>query len=153
MDAHTLVSLLGDRAGIPLSLSEAGTLALLFENDVILNLEHAASEDALHLYVIVGGDPYDDEERLALYGDMLEANLFCHDTGGGSLGLDDATGEILLTRRVELAMAHVGHLSEAIETLVAAAIQWKSKIADAAISDDAVALADPSEPLPFNMRA
>ena len=43
MDVHTLVSLLGDRAGIPLSLSEAGTLALQFENDVILNLEHASS--------------------------------------------------------------------------------------------------------------
>ncbi len=50
-------------------------------------------------------------------------------------------------------MADVGHLSEAIETLVAAALQWKSKIAGAAISDDAVALASPSEPLPFTMRA
>ena len=67
---------------------------------------------------------------------MLEANLFCHDTGGGSLGLDDATGEILLTRRVELVVADVGYLSEAIETLVAAAMQWKSKIAGAAMSDD-----------------
>jgi hypothetical protein len=153
MDVHTLVSLLGDRAGIPLSLSEAGTLALQFENDVILNLEHASSEDALHLYVIVGEDPYDDDERLALYGGMLEANLFCHDTGGGSLGLDDATGEILLTRRVELVVADVGYLSEAIETLVAAAMQWKSKIAGAAMSDESIPPAGPAEPLPFTMRA
>ena len=152
MDVHTLVSLLGDRAGIPLSLSEAGTLALQFENDVILNLEHASSEDALHLYVIVGEDPYDDDERLALYGGMLEANLFCHDTGGGSLGLDDATGEILLTRRVELVVADVGYLSEAIETLVAAAMQWKSKIAGAAMSES-IPPAGPAEPLPFTMRA
>ena len=87
-----------------MSLSEAGTLALQFENDVILNLEHASSEDALHLYVIVGEDPYDDDERLALYGGMLEANLFCHDTAAARW-LDDATGEILLTRRVELVVA------------------------------------------------
>ena len=43
-------------------------------------------EDALHLYVIVGEDPYDDDERLALYGGMLRRIFFCHDTGGGSLG-------------------------------------------------------------------
>ena len=81
---------------------------------------------------------------------MLEANLFCHDTGGGSLGLDDATGEILLTRRVELVVADVGYLSEAIETLVAAAMQWKSKIAGAAMSDESIPPAGPAEPLPFH---
>ena len=78
---------------------------------------------------------------------MLEANLFCHDTGGGSLGLDDATGEILLTRRVELVVADVGYLSEAIETLVAAAMQWKSRSPARRCRTKSIPPAGPAEPL------
>ncbi len=142
MDVHALLSLLGEKSGIPLTLSEVGTLALLFEGDVTLNLEYAASNDALYLYAVVGDIPYDDQARLSMYGAMLEANLFGHETGGGTLAVDDTTGELMLTRHIELAVADVEHLSRAIEQLVSAAAEWRKRLDSPLAFDEDSALLD-----------
>lgn len=155
MDVHTLVSLLGERAGVPLALSEAGTLALQFDDGVALNLEYAEAENVLHLYAIVGEDPHEDDFRLLVYSLMLQGNLFGHETAGGTLSLDDGTGELMLTRRIDLAVADVEYLSEAVETLVTAAAQWKTRLSAPLDAEEGVSMhsIEPSEQPQFSMRA
>ncbi|MFY0478496.1 type III secretion system chaperone [Achromobacter marplatensis] len=155
MDVHTLISLFGERSGVPLALSDAGTLALQFADGVVLNLENAEQDGALHLYVVVGEDPHEDDARLLAYSAMLQANVFCHETAGGTLGLDDSTGDLMLTRRIDLAVADVEYLSEAIEMLVAAAGQWKTRLSAPMEAEDSVPMRaiEPSEQSQFSLRA
>jgi hypothetical protein len=128
MDISSLIALFGEHAGTPLSLNPGGTLALAFDNDLTINLEHDASQDVLHLYAIVGQEPADHDARPAFYRQLLVANVFGHDTGGASLGVDDNSGEVLLTFRLPLAGADVAVLRDAVQSMVAAAAGWRGRL-------------------------
>jgi len=129
MDISSLIALFGEQAGTPLTLTEGGTLALAFDGDLTLNLEHDASQDALHLYAIVGQEPADQATRAAFYRQLLTANVFGHDTGGAALGVDDLSGEVLLTWRLPLAGAEVSVLRDAVQSMVATAASWRERLA------------------------
>ncbi|WP_187394990.1 type III secretion system chaperone [Pigmentiphaga aceris] len=129
MDISSLIALFGEQAGTPLALNQGGTLALAFDNDLTVNLEHDASQDVLHLYVIVGQEPADYDARPAFYRELLVANVFGHDTGGASLGIDDVSGEVLLTLRLPLVSAEVGTLRDAVQSVVETANAWRERLA------------------------
>ena len=128
MDISSLIALFGEQAGTPLTLTEGGTLALAFDNDLTLNLEHDASQDVLHLYAIVGQEPADHTARARFYRQLLTANVFGHETGGAALGVDDLSGEVLLTWRLPLAGADVGVLRDAVQSMVATAASWRERL-------------------------
>lgn len=130
MDAHTLIDLLGARAGTPMVLSPTGTLALNFENGMSLDLRHDASLGVLLLSVVVGEVPVDGEVRLALYGVLLESNLMGEAITGGTLALDQDTEELKLTRCIDLGMTNVEHLANAIEAMAESAEQWGQFLED-----------------------
>lgn len=129
MDISSLIALFGEQAGTPLSLNQGGTLALAFDNDLTINLEHDASQDVLHLYAIVGQEPADLVARPAFYRQLLVANVFGHDTGGASLGVDDLSGEVLLTVRLPLGGTDVTVLRDAVRSMVAVAAGWRERLA------------------------
>lgn len=129
MDISSLIALFGEQAGTPLTLTEGGTLALAFDRDLTLNLEHDASQDVLHLYAIVGQEPTDHARRAAFYRQLLTANVFGHDTGGAALGVDDLSGEVLLTWRLPLAGAEVSVLRDAVQSMVSTAASWRDRLA------------------------
>jgi hypothetical protein len=129
MDISSLIALFGEQAGTPLSLDAGGTLALAFDNDLTINLEHDATHDVLHLYAIVGQEPANHDARAAFYRGLLVANVFGHDTLGAALGVDDASGEVLLTVRLPLVGADVGALRDAVQSMVAAAGNWRERLA------------------------
>jgi len=129
MDISSLIALFGEQAGTPLALNQGGTLALAFDHDLTINLEHDASQDLLHLYVIVGQEPADHTARPAFYRQLLVANVFGHDTGGASLGVDDISGEVLLTWRLPLLGAEVSVLRDAVQSLVDTANIWRERLA------------------------
>ena len=128
MDATSLVSLFGQESGIPLTLGESGTVDLIFENDVTLTLEHDEPLDVMHCYVVLSQEPSDDAARLAVYRGLLTGNVFGHETEGATLAVDDLTGEILLTRRLELMDANVSQLRNVVQSMVSAAIVWREKL-------------------------
>lgn len=132
MDATSLVSLFGQEAGISLALGDAGTVALVFEQGPTLNLEHDKAEDLLHCYVVLGAEPADGARRAELHRELLAANAYGQDTAGATLGLDDSTGEIVLSRRIELARADTAVLRQVIETLVPVAVAWQQRLAGSA---------------------
>ncbi|OZI20039.1 hypothetical protein CAL26_21025 [Bordetella genomosp. 9] len=129
MDAHKLIALFGEESGVPLTLGESGTIDLIFDNDVTVTLEHDDPQDMLHAYAVLGQEPVETDQRLTLYRDMLSANAFGHETEGAALSLDDRTGEILLTRRLELADATVIQLRRTVESMVDVSLSWREKLA------------------------
>jgi hypothetical protein len=135
MDVHTLVSQLGDRTGTPLALDEDGILTLMFENDVEVTMEYDDELNVLQLYAVIGEDPLDDDIRLTLYGTLLEANMAAGGISGGTLALDDESGELLLTREIDLAVADLDHLANATEAMAETAAQWRD-ILDAPLQDE-----------------
>lgn len=128
MDAHSLIALFGEESGVPLSLGESGTIDLVFGNDITLTLEHDEPQEILHAYVVLGQAPDDPEICLVLFRDLLSANTFGHDTDGATLSLDERTGEILLTRRLELIDANVSQLRRMVESMVDVAASWRERI-------------------------
>lgn len=129
MDAHKLIALFGEESGVPLTLGESGTIDLIFDNDVTITLEHDDPQDMLHVYTVLGQEPLETEQQLSLYRDMLAANAFGHETEGAALSLDDRTGEILLTRRLELPDATVSQLRRIVEGMVDVSLRWREKLA------------------------
>jgi hypothetical protein len=138
MDISSLIALFGEQAGTPLTLNQGGTLALAFDDELTINLEHDASQDLLHLYAILGQEPSDHAARPAFYRKLLVANVFGHDTGGASLGIDDISGEVLLTWRLPLAGAEVAVLRDAVQSMVATATAWRERLAAPAAVADAL---------------
>lgn len=128
MDAHTLVSLFGQDAGTPITLNEAGTAALVFEDGPTLNLEHDPGSDTLQCYVVIGPAPTDPDQRQAMFRQLLVANLFGRDTDGATLGLDETTGELVLSRRLELPRADTAWLRTTIESMATVAAQWQQRL-------------------------
>lgn len=131
MDAHSLITLFGQEAGVPLALGESGTVALAFEGGPTVQLEHDPGADALHCYVVIGQAPADAARGAALCRQLLQANAFGRDTDGATLGLDEGTGEIILSRRLELARADAAWLRATVESMVAVAQAWQQRLADA----------------------
>lgn len=151
MDANSLITLFGQEAGTSLALGEAGTLALAFEGGPTLQIEHDPALDVLHCYAVLGAAPADPARGAALCRQMLEANAFGRDTGGATLGLDAATGEIILSRRLELAWADTAQLRAVVESMAAVAQDWRQRL-DGAVSAVSAA-APPAADTAFSMHS
>ena len=130
MDAHTLVALFGQESGTALALSACGTAALAFERGPTLHLEHDPDADLLHCYAVIGMAPADAARRHAIFRQMLAANAFGRDTDGAALGLDEVTGELVLSRRLELAQADTASLRATVESMAAVAAHWQVCLSD-----------------------
>ncbi len=136
MEASSLISLFGQEAGVALALNETGTASLAFETGPVLHLEHDPQADALHCYVVLGQTPADPMRRHDVFRRMLAANAFGRDTDGATLGLDEVTGELLLSRRLELARADTAWLRAIVESMAAVAADWQGRL-DGTARDDA----------------
>ena len=134
MDVHSLIALFGQEAGVPLALGEAGTVALAFEGGPTVQLEHDPAIDALQCYAVIGRLPADAAGGAGLLRQLMQANAFGHDTDGATLGLDEVSGEIILSRRLELARADVAWLRATVESLVAVARTWAERLSEGAVS-------------------
>jgi hypothetical protein len=146
MEVASLIALFGQDSGIPLSLGDSGTLDLVFENNVVVTLEHDDPLDLLHCYVVLGNEPADARERAVVYRSMLIGNVFGHETDGATLGLDELTGELLVSRRLELSDTNVSLLRRVVEGMVNTAIAWRENLTalPRSVSDVAQACATPS---------
>lgn len=136
MDAFTLVALFGQESGTSLALGESGTAALAFENGPTLHLEHDPAADLLHCYAVIGQAPADAERRQTLFRQMLAANAFGRDTDGAALGLDEVSGDLVLSRRLELARADTAGLRATVESMAAVAAHWQAQLGEPAAAAD-----------------
>lgn len=131
MDAKTLISDFGREAGVPLSLGESNTVAIAVEDGPVVELEYDPDMDVLHCYVVLDTITADTEKAATLYRSMLQANAFCSETDGATLGLD--AGEIILSRRLELAWTNIELLTAVVQSLATIARNWPAVLGDQAI--------------------
>lgn len=144
MNASDLIAEFAQRAGVPqLQLSREGTASLVIDGRTTVNLEHDAVSRRLFAYVSLGEPPAADREDY--YARLLGANLFGHGTGGGTIGLDPAGNELLLSRVLDLDLVDYTAFEAALESLVDAAERLAGELASAAPIPMAV---DPGHPDP-----
>lgn len=128
MQLSNLIALYGQESGVPLSMKENGTLALAFNKDLVVNLEHDTGADLLHLYVVVGTEPHSDLECSILFRLLLGSNSFGHETNGATLSLDRVTKEILLTDRLHVPETNVSQLSKKVQLMAETGAVWRDRL-------------------------
>lgn len=82
--------------------TRGATCELELGNGLQMVIEPSRSEEAVHLYAVVGDVPVTDREKFM--ETLLRAQLFHREVGEGCcFGLDDEAGEIMLNRKVSTA--------------------------------------------------
>lgn len=130
MNASDLLAELGRTLGLPdLALSGLGTASLVIDGDLTLNLEHEADAGLLVAYLSLGQAPADGRDDC--FARLLAANLFGHDSGGGSIGLDRGSDELVLSRSFVLEHTDALGLEAGLAALVDAARRRRADLASA----------------------
>lgn len=144
MHAPDLVAELAQALQLPaLQLSELGTATLVVDGDTAVHLEVDGDADRLLAWISLGAPGATGREaRLA---QLLAANLFGADTGGGVVGYDSAQDELLLWRAFELEHTDALALEAALADLLAAARRLRDGAAPAPDADTRAAI-EPIDP-------
>jgi hypothetical protein len=137
MDADQLLQSLGLALGLPnLRFDGNGCARIAIDGAPALNFERDES-GAIHLYSVLA--PLPPEGREALYGQLLQGNLFGTATAGASLAIDTLLGEILLCRTVFSELVTAQAFSAQVEAFVAAAEDWQRRVAGMPVAGGAEA--------------
>ncbi len=123
--ASKLVAELGLRIGIAdLALDDGGIAALSVDGAYVLHIAADSENEAIVLYALLG--PVRDEDRLAIWRRLLEHNPSA--AAGSSLGLDPASGEVILVGRHRLGHLDRHGFERAIETFMTVAGTWHREL-------------------------
>lgn len=140
LNLENLVRLLGLQIGLDLQLDADRSCRLVFDGQVMVDIEGVDDGVAL-LHSVVGLLP-PAGRRKAIYEALLAGNLFGRDTGAAVLAVDADLGEILLFRRLDLDATDERSFGDALQDLVARATAWTGRLETLARSPEAAAPAD-----------
>ncbi len=128
--ARHLLAELGDTLNIErLTLEESDTTCVLFfEGDVVLNIEFDDDSGCLVLSSYLGELPEQNDEPLLR--ELLAANFHKHRTQGATLGLEEATGGVILCHAQDVGEVDRLGFEALIETFVEQAEKWSRHIAE-----------------------
>lgn len=116
---NRLLTDFGNALGLDgLSLDDSGYCCLGFD-EVLVNIESVGESALVLLYTTLGVLPADAGREV--YGRLLASNYFFKDTAGATIGLDEATGAVAMTRVVDTAGMEVLDWEAAIKAFVDAA--------------------------------
>lgn len=134
MSSLPIVEDLGRYLGCELVLSRGEAICATLSDGSLLHIEHEERERTLHLYLLLGQEPCDEKIARAVYRRMLCANAFNHETAGATLGIDDGSGDLVLSRRFSLdeSATNGRTLHDAVCALSSVAMQWSSLLSRAA---------------------
>ena len=132
---------LGTALGIDdLQLDENGYAALGFD-DLLVNFELDEERDRLLLTASLGQP---EGNKQAAYELLMSANYLWQGTGGGTLALEESSGEIILQKPLPIATLDQQALEMAIEIFVDTAELWAQQLA-AGSGDEST---DDEQPMP-----
>ena len=116
---NRLLTDFGNALGLEgLSLDENGYCCLSFD-EVVVNIESVGESSLVLLYSSLGVLPEDAGSEV--YRRLLGANYFFQGTAGATIGLDEATGAVAITRVVDAAGMEVLDWEGVIKAFVDAA--------------------------------
>ncbi len=129
MSLEQLLSALATELDLPdLVLNDNGTCQLTIDDKLSVTIEEAPQDDSAHVYATVGRAP--DSDREEFFAALLEAQLFSREVGDGcTLGLDRATDEILLCRKLRLTNLDEAGFSSALTEFLNWSEHWLEKLA------------------------
>lgn len=128
MTLEKLLEELARKMGLPtLRLNAHGMVRIVFDKTVEVDIEAPLHAPVFHLVTLLGLAPR--EGREALFGKLLEANVFGHATGGATIAVDLESGEIFLHRSFDRYCTDAEFFVGAFAAFVDAAEEWRAKIA------------------------
>jgi hypothetical protein len=99
MHAHDIVRDFGALARLPdFALDDRGMARLQLDGTLVIDFEHDATNNVLHLYSSIAPAPQQCEAQLRL---LMEANLFLDRSVGATFALDSLTNEFMACVRLE----------------------------------------------------
>ncbi|WP_295540867.1 type III secretion system chaperone [uncultured Thiohalocapsa sp.] len=109
---------------------ETNSCLLVFEDDIVLNIEYDDVQERLVFSVYLGEIP--DTGCEPLLRELLAANLYWHRTRGATLSLETGTNGIILAYAHTLVGLDTAALATIVENLVAEAESWRARIRERA---------------------
>lgn len=149
MDKRNLAEKLIKNFGAMLTLPEltldekSNSCVLLFDGDIVLNIEFDEATGQLILSVYLDELPVGHAEPLLR--ELMVANLYWHRTDGATLGLEEATNGIILAQARGVTELDDASFEKMVEAFVNQAERWKKRIAGAKAGD----VGDTATPAPF----
>ncbi len=130
MTPDNLLADLGQRMGLPnLKFNEHGLCRLAFDTTILIDVERGDDPQSVHLYSVLA--PIPAEGREALFERLLTANLFGHETGGATFGLDLLNNDIVLSRTLDTTRLDGNDFAAQVDVLVNAVENWSKQLAAA----------------------
>ncbi|TFZ03249.1 type III secretion system chaperone [Ramlibacter rhizophilus] len=143
MDKRQLAEKLISKFGTLLTLPElrlddhSNSCVLLFDGDIVLNIEFDEPTGQLILSTYLDELPVDSPE--AILRELMVANLYWHRTDGATLGLEDATNGVILAQARMVTELDDASFEKMVETFVNQAERWKKRLGEAKTSVNAAA--------------
>lgn len=125
MHIDDLLRILSARTGADMALNEHGACRLVFDENVVVDMEADEVDDTVYLYTSF---PLPAGEREPLYADLLKANLFGFEAGGAAFALDEMRGEVVLNRVLHVGGMDAELFAGILERFVEAAEDWKTRL-------------------------
>ena len=123
-----LIAEFGASIGIPeLTLDEENRCNLMFD-EVAVSFELSPDEDAVYIYAYLG-----DVVRTgngALFTALLGANYLFKGTRGATIGVDEASGRVVMIRSEDLSALRLSRFSSLVEEFINLAELWQKKLAE-----------------------
>lgn len=159
--AQDLLSAYGRIAGLPdLKFEPHGCARLLFDGTIAVDLEIDEDAGCVQVYGVLG--PVPDLGREGVYRALLEANMFGTQTRGATLSIDPVQHEVLLSRRVDVAVMTSGQaFGDLLNEFAGTLDQWRTRLqageltapASVAAGDDLPLMSRSSGGVGIGMRA
>ncbi|MCX5769441.1 MAG: type III secretion system chaperone [Candidatus Hydrogenedentes bacterium] len=101
---------------------------LLFDQEILLNIEYDAPADRMIFYVYLGELPQANAEPLLR--ELLSANLFWMRTRGATLALEEGTNGIILLYAHPLEDLDKAKFEAVVQNVVQQAENWKKRVGE-----------------------
>ncbi len=125
--ANQFIKDLGAILTVPdMELNEQNSCVLLFDNDIVLNVEYDSVNERMLLYVYL--DDLPEENAEPLLREALAGNFFWYRTRGATLSLEEGTGGLVLIYSHALSELDSGTFETIVENFVQTAEDWKKRI-------------------------
>jgi len=146
MNADQVLQALATALAAPgLGFDAQGCARLRVDDRLDVNFERSEGH-LIHVYCSLG--PLPTDQREALFERLLCANLFGTETGGATLAIDPAFGEVVLCTDVGNHGWTTELIAARVERFVEAALDWQARFAElASPAGDAIAQANARRPL------
>jgi len=129
----------------PLALSpDTNSCVLVFDEDIVLNIEFDPGSERLVLSCYLGELPRQNAEPLLR--ELMGANLYWHRTRGATLCLEEGTGGVILTYHCSVTELDGPAFERVVENFVNQAESWSRRVAAGGQGDGSAPAAGSSSP-------